>query len=176
MNATVQRLPALTATEIFGEQPGPKTSDAHGRWEVLTDDCESGDGAVSEPYKQKSLDIGPYARFPNKFFGSGMARKIGTSACVLYFAFCENANRNREPSNTFKASDKALASETDLSPRTIRDARIKLFENGLISYTRKPGESYTYTLLRQDLKWLGRSERPRQKRKPRAMAAVRAKL
>jgi len=142
------------------------------------EDMETGattSDAWPEAQKPK-LNIGPWARFPNKFFGSGMARKVGASASVLYFALCENANRDRQPSNTFKASDKALASETDLSPRTIRNARNKLIDNGLISCSRKPGESFTYTLLRQDLKWLKRSKRPRQKRKPRAMAAVRAEL
>jgi hypothetical protein len=139
-------------------------------------DPETG-GAASDAWsnaQKPKLDIGPWARFPNKFFGSGMARNVGTSATVLYIALCENANRNQEPSNTFKASDKALASETGLSPRTMRDARIKLSENGLVSYSREPGQSYTYTLLRQELKWQKRSERPRQQRKPRAMTAARA--
>jgi DNA-binding transcriptional ArsR family regulator len=133
------------------------------------------DKATSEewPETQKpKLDIGPWARFPNKFFGSGMARKVGPSASVLYFALCENANRNRKPSNTFKTSDKALASETGLSPRTMRNVRTKLLENGLVAYSREPGQNYTYTLLRQELKWLRRSERPRQKKRPRAMAVA----
>jgi DNA-binding transcriptional ArsR family regulator len=122
--------------------------------------------------QKPKLDIGPWARFPNKFFGSGMARKVGPSASVLYFALCENANRNREPSNTFKTSDKALASETGLSPRTMRNVRTKLLENGLVAYSREPGQNYTYTLLRQELKWLSRSERPRLKKRPRAMAVA----
>ena len=166
----------LTADEIFRERSEPNPLDAHRRSEVPLADGESGDWPEPEPQRQKSVDIGPFAKFPNKFFGSGMARKIGPSASVLYFAFCENANRNREPSNTFKASDKALASETGLSPRTMRDARIKLVENRLVSCSREPGQSYTYTLLPQELKWLKRSERPRQKRKPRAIAAARVGL
>ena len=127
-----------------------------------------------EHQRERSFDIGPFARFPNKYFGSGIARRVGLSASMLYFALCENANRNRVPSNTFKASDGALASETGLSPRTISKVRIKLFENGLVTYSREPGASYKYTLLRPDLKWLTRAERPRQKRKPRGMAAARA--
>jgi hypothetical protein len=138
------------------------------------DDPETGEDTSHQwPRTQKpKLDIGDWARFPNKFFGSGTGRKVGTSTCVLYFALCETANRNREPSNTFKTSDKRLASETGLSSRTMRDARIRLLENGLVSYSREPGQNYTYTLLRQELKWLKRSERPRQKRKPRAMAVA----
>lgn len=138
-----------------------------------TESSDALSDASPEPQKSK-VEIGHFSKVPNKFFGSGMARKIGPSASVLYFALCENANRNREPSNTFKASDKALASETGLSPRTIRDMRIKLFENGLAEYQREPGQSYTYTLLRQELKWIKLAERLRQKRKPRAMAAARA--
>ena len=166
-------VPALTAKEIFWGRPVPKPPDARGQSEVLTNDGEGGEWSGPQPQKQKSVDIGLWAKFPNKFFGSGMARKVGASASVLYFALCENANR--EPSNTFKASDKALASETDLSPRTIRDARIKLIENGLISCSREPGQSFIYTLLHQKLQWLKRSERPRQKLKPRALAAARVK-
>ena len=138
--------------------------------------AESPSPAEPEPQSAKPFDIGQWARFPNRFFGSGLASRIGTSACVLYFALCEHANRPQPPSNTFKASDKALASDTGLSPRTIRDARIKLLENGLIEYSREPGQSYTYTLLRQELRRLRLAERPRQKRKPRALAVVRAKF
>jgi len=127
-----------------------------------------------EPSRAQPFDIGQWARFPNRFFSSGLASRIGPSASLLYLALCENANRPQPPSNTFKASDRALASETGLSTRTIRDVRITLMENGLIEYAREPGQSYTYTLLRQELKWLNLAERPRQKRKPRAMAATRA--
>ena len=45
-------------------------------------------------------------------------------------------------------------------------------ENGLVDYCREPGRNYTYTLLRQDLKWFKPAERPpRQKKRPRGMAA-----
>lgn len=178
MNVTEPGLSSAPATpwpDVSYERPKPKPLDAHEHLEVQATDDENEDWPEPEPQRQKSFDIGPYARFPNKFFSSGMACKVGTSASVLYFAFCENANRNRKQSNTFKASDKALASETGLSPRTMRDARTKLFENGLVSYSREPGQSYTYTLLRQELKWLKLSERPRKKRRPRAMAATRIK-
>jgi DNA-binding transcriptional ArsR family regulator len=169
------RQTAMTSNGVFGGLEHEPT-DMDRQLEVTPADGEIEDLPETEPQRQKSVDIGLFARFPNRFFSSGMARKIGTSASVLYFAFCENANRNQKPSNTFKASDKALASETGLSPRTIRDARIKLLENGLVSYSRERGQSFTYTLLRQELKWIKLSERPRQKRRPRAMAAVRAKL
>jgi DNA-binding transcriptional ArsR family regulator len=168
--------PDLAADEIFGERPEPKPPDAHGQMGVSPADGEGEnweDLAGPEPSK-KSVNIGLFARFPNTFFSSGMARKLGTAGTVLYIALCEHANR--EPSNTFKASDKTLAWETDLSPRTIRNKRIKLQENGLVQYSREPGQSFTYTLLRQKLQWFKVAERqPREKRRPRAMAAIRAK-
>ena len=131
---------------------------------------EAPSSGVNEPKRVRPLDIGWWTKIPNKFFSSGMACKVGPSASLLYLALCENANRPQPPTNTFKASDKALASETGLSPRTLRDVRIKLVENGLIDYRREPGQCYTYVLLPQKLKWIKLAERPRQKRKPRAMA------
>jgi hypothetical protein len=144
------------------------------------EDTETGTGrsdAGPESQTAKSVDIGLFAKFPNKFFGSGMARKLGPSASLLYIALCENANRNRDRSNTFGARDRDLAWETGLSPRTIRNVRIKLSENRLVEYRREPGQKYTYTLLRQELKWFKPAERPpRQTLRPRGMAAARAKL
>jgi len=163
--------PALEAAEIFGERTQPNSPE--GTAYSGADECE--DSQEPKQPKQARVDIGPFAKFPNKFFSSGMARKVGRSGSLLYFALCENANRYRVPSNTFKASDKALASETGLSPRTMRNVRIKLWENGLVEYSREPGESYTYTLLPQCLKWLKRTERLRHKQQPRAMFARRAK-
>lgn len=120
-----------------------------------------------------TVDIGPFTKVPNRYFGSGIGQTIGPSASVLYFALCEHGNRNS--ANTFKASDRALASETNLSPRTIRNARIRLREYGLISFSRDPGESYTYELLRQEMNWVPLVNRPRQSKMPRAMAASRGK-
>ncbi len=117
------------------------------------------------------VEIGQFTKIPNRFFSSGTASKIGQSASLLYLALCENANRNGE--NTFSASDRALASETGLSPRTIRDARITLAETGLIRSSREPGRSYVYTLLPLELKWVRLENRPRQKQRPRASAVAR---
>lgn len=119
-----------------------------------------------------TLEIGPFTKVPNKYFGSGMGQSVGPSATVLYFALCEHGNRNS--ANTFKASDRALASETSLSPRTIREARIKLLESGLIAFSRDPGESYTYELRRQKMSWVPLANRPRRSKKPRASAVYHA--
>ena len=117
------------------------------------------------------VDIGPFTMIPRRFFGSGMAQKLKPSASLLYLALCEHANR--EPSNTFKTSDRALASETTLGTRTICDARKKLIENKLITCDREEGQSFTYTLLPQSLEWMPLAKRLRQNLKPRALHAVR---
>ncbi len=92
-----------------------------------------------------TVDVGPYTKIPNRFFGSGTAANLGCSASLVYLALLEHANRNS--SNTFKASDRAIASETGLGTRTICNARKRLSERGLISISRPEGQSYTYTVL-----------------------------
>ncbi|MGB9152018.1 MAG: hypothetical protein WCD70_02910 [Alphaproteobacteria bacterium] len=118
-----------------------------------------------------TVEIGPFFKMPNKFFGSGTAQKLGPSGSLLFTALHEHANR--EGANTFKASDKALASETTLSTRTICDARKKLVENNLIACSRENGQSFTYTLSPLTLEWLPLADRPRLKRRPRAIHAAR---
>ena len=120
------------------------------------------------------VEIGPYSKIPSKFFGSGTAANLRPSAALLFLALCEHANRHN--SNTFKASDKALASETYYSPRTICDARKRLVEHRLISCERDNGQSFNYTILAMSLNWIPLVERSRPKRKPRALHASRARL
>ena len=98
------------------------------------------------------VDIGPYTKIPNKFFGSGTAAKLGCSASIVFLALCEHANRAEN--NTVKASDRALASETGLGPRTICDARKRLCECRLISFSRAEGQSYIYTIPKLSLEWV----------------------
>lgn len=119
-----------------------------------------------------SVDIGPYTQIPNKLFGSGTAAILGPSATLLWVALCEHANRNSE--NTFSVSDKSLASDTTLSPRTICDARKVLRERGFLKAERQKGTSYSYTLLPCKLGWVPVKERLREKRKPRALHAKRS--
>lgn len=117
------------------------------------------------------VEIGSFTKIPNKFFGSGTASSLGTSASLLLLALYEHANRNN--SNTFKTSDKALASDTGLGTRTICDARKKLTEHGHILCAREKGQSHKYTIKNLQLKWKRLEERPRQKLKPRALHAAR---
>ena len=116
-----------------------------------------------------SPDIGSFTKIPNKFFGSGTAAKLKTSASLFYIALFEHANRHGH--NQFKASDRALASETGLGTRTICEARKRLAEKGLISHTREKGESYVYTLPKLDFPWMRLADRPRKDCKPRAYHA-----
>ena len=129
-----------------------------------------GSGPVGVKRRQQPVEIGPFTKLPNQLFSSGMARILKPSATVLYAALCETANRHGR-GNTFKTSDKALASETALSPRNICDARKRLLEQGMITVTREKGQSYVYTLTLQSLKWVGLAERPRIKLQPRAYHA-----
>jgi hypothetical protein len=117
------------------------------------------------------VDIGPFSKIPNRLFGSGTAAILGTSATLLFVALCEHANRNS--SNIFSASDRALAADTGLSPRTICEARKALQERSLLSVERMEGRSYSYTLLKRELGWVPVKDRQREKRKPRALHAGR---
>jgi len=118
---------------------------------------------------RQALDIGGYAKFPNRLFGSGMAARLGPSATLIYLALCDHANRKSEMS--FSASDNALAGDTGIAPRTIFNARKKLIEYGLISCEREKGRSHIYTLLKPSWEWKPLKERPRRTLKPRALHA-----
>lgn len=115
------------------------------------------------------VEIGLFSQIPSKFFSSGTASKLGSPASLVLLALCEHANRHG--ANTFKASDKALASETGYGPRTICDARKTLIEQRLVSCSREEGQSHVYTLPAYSFDWVRLEERPRQKRKPRALYA-----
>src|ERR1700759_26469 len=97
------------------------------------------------------VKAGSFSKVPNRFFGSGTASSIGKSASLVYIALWEHANRHGE--NVFKASDKALASETGLGTRTLCNARKRLLEKGLICCSRQDGQSYVYTLPAPSLEW-----------------------
>jgi hypothetical protein len=116
-------------------------------------------GPIPVKRRQQPVDVGPYTQIPNRFFGSNMAARLGPSAGYIYIALCEHANRNS--SITFKASDKALASETTIAPRTICNARKRLIEYGLISCKREKGQSHVYTLLKPSWEWKPLKERQR---------------
>ena len=124
----------------------------------------------TEEKRQGKVEIGLYSMMPRRFFGSGTAASLGPKAALLLLALCENANRNS--GNTFKASDRALASETGYSPRTICEARKRLEERGLISCSRQEGQSYVYTLPAYSFDWTRLEDRPRQKKKSRAIHAT----
>jgi hypothetical protein len=49
------------------------------------------------------VQMGPFSKFPYRFFGSGMAASVGPSAGFIYIALCDHANR--EGDNTFRVSD-----------------------------------------------------------------------
>jgi len=122
----------------------------------------------------RKVEIGLFTKMPSKFFGSGTASNIGPSAALIFLALCEHANRRG--SNTFRASDRALASDTKYGPRTICNARKTLIERGLIECSREEGQSFTYTIPVLDLQWKPLAERPRKPRRPRALHAGQARI
>jgi hypothetical protein len=125
----------------------------------------------SEGQSQGKVKIGLFSMMPRRFFASGTAASIGPSAALLLLALCEHANRNN--GNTFKASDNALAADTGLGTRTICDARKTLSERNLISCLLQKGQSYVYTLPVYEFEWIQLKDRPRKRRKPRAIHAKR---
>ena len=128
---------------------------------------------LSAPQKANGVDVGPrFFMVPGQLFGSGLAQTLGSTATLLYVALWENANRQKRPSNTFGTTVRKLSSETGLGPRTIRDARNRLIEKGLLRCTRGAGEKFEYTLLPQNLKWTPVDERPRALKRPRAMQSM----
>jgi hypothetical protein len=120
------------------------------------------------------VEIGPFSKMPSKFFGSSMAASLGPAASLFFLALCEHANRHEE--NQFKASDRALASETGYSPRKICDARKRLTERGLIFCSRQEGRSFEYTLPVYSFNWVKLENRLRKKHKARALYGSRAAI
>jgi hypothetical protein len=119
----------------------------------------------------KGVDIGLFSMMPKLFFGSGLGAELRVSTGYLFLALCEHANRNG--ANSFTVSDRALAADTGLAPRTICEARKRLVERKLITCVRENGRSFTYTLTKYELPWVAVKERIRAKRKARALHSIR---
>jgi hypothetical protein len=98
---------------------------------------------IYEP--RKNPDVGPYFKVPKGLIQNGIAARIGPSAVTVYVALCEHANYAN--GNVFSTSDRALAAETGVAERTIREVRTRLQSEMLISFTRSLGQSYTYTVI-----------------------------
>jgi hypothetical protein len=120
------------------------------------------------------VEVGPWFKVPKGVFRGGTAGSMGPHATAVYVALCEHANR--KSSNTFSVSDKALASDTGVAERTIREIRTALVEQELITCSRGKGQSYTYVLSAVPIDWVPIKSRPRRKRKPRALQAARLAL
>lgn len=125
--------------------------------------------AAGDAAPRPNPDVGPYFRVPKGLFQNGIAPRLGASAVTVYAALCEHANR--KGANVFSVGDRSLAADTGMGPRTIRDIRTKLRSEGLVSFVREAGNSYTYTLVPVQLAWVPVEDRPRQPKKPRALHA-----
>ena len=114
------------------------------------------------------VEIGPsWYKMPNNLFRSGTAAKVGKMASLMLSALCEFANGEGE--NTFRVSDKQIASVTGIGPRTVCDARKRLIEFGFVECKRDRGQMYTYTLLPQTMRSMRLEDRVRRKDRPRGM-------
>jgi hypothetical protein len=132
-------------------------------------------GAVAK--RAGRVELGPYFIVPKGLIQGGIAGRIGPHATAVYIALCEHANRgNREDQNTFSVSDRALAADTGVAERTIRDIRTKLIEKHLIMCEREAGQSYSYTLLPLTNTFIRIEERPRQIKRRRALHAQKPRL
>ncbi len=122
--------------------------------------------------RTKNPELGPYFAIPKGLFQNGIAVRIGPSAVTIYAALCEQANRKN--GNVVSVSDRSLAAETGVAERTMRDIRAKLISQGLLSFEREPGHSYTYTLFPVKLApRIPVKLRPRQLKRRRALYAPR---
>jgi hypothetical protein len=120
----------------------------------------------------KNPDLGPYFTVPKGLIRNGIAARIGPSAVAVYVALCEHANRVN--GNVVSVSDRAIATETDVAERTIREVRILLQSKGLVYLTRQPGCSYTYNLIPVKVeRSIPVKDSPRPPKKPRAIHATR---
>ena len=115
-----------------------------------------------------TVDFGPFFQVNYRLFSSGLGAKLGPSAGWLYMALCSYANDNL--SMTFSVSNKALARDTGMSPRTIGEAKKILVNHGLIECTMEPGRRVRFTMKKPDLERMTPAARPRAKHKPRGKA------
>lgn len=113
----------------------------------------------------KGVDIGPFFKVPNRFFGSGEAAKLGCSAGWVYIALLDQANR--KGSMTFSVSDGALSADTGLGKSTLREARKRLADAGLVTFRLEPGRSPEYSLSKRSMTWKPVRERKRKTGKAR---------
>ncbi len=86
----------------------------------------------------------PYFSFPQIVIRSGAWSRLRPSAKNLYVAILHEVERRS--TREFSEPDKFFAKLVGLSPRSVRDARTKLVEYGLVKIRRGVGGMYTYTL------------------------------
>lgn len=111
------------------------------------------DSPGGRPRNLAEIWLGPYFTVPKGLFSSGIGASMGPSAIAVYTALCHHLNdsRRREQQHTVAVSDKALAADTGVSERNLRNIRIKLSASQLVKIFREPGQSYRYTL--QSVEW-----------------------
>jgi hypothetical protein len=81
---------------------------------------------------------------PQRLVRSGLLTRLKPAQLCLYVGLLHDSERycTRE----LIRSDQQLTALTGVSPRSLRDARIKLQEHGLIQYQLHPGRRCTYVI------------------------------
>src|ERR1700733_2272223 len=116
------------------------------------------------------IEIGGFTKIPYRLFSSGEAARLTPSVALLLIALFDHANRNR--GLTFRVSDRTLAADTNLAPRTICDGRKRLIERKWLLCSRNPGQSYQYILQIPELVWVPQKARPRGQCRPRGYSKI----
>lgn len=121
----------------------------------------------SRPKEGKSYFPDGYFQMPNRLFSSGKGAGLKPSEGWFYAALCSRNNENSYRAS-FQVADRVLANETGMGVATIRAARERLRDAGLIEFEARRGKMCRYTVLKVDLERVPANERKnRTKRNPR---------
>lgn len=102
-----------------------------------------------------------------KFFGMpqevvrlGIWAKLRPTEAKVYVGLWHESERYR--TRELLRTDRDLQKLAGVSPRALRDARIKLQERGLVRYSGEPGAPYAYTLCDPATQqpWVGDPKQP----------------
>jgi hypothetical protein len=117
--------------------------------------------------ESRSYFPGGFFQMPHRLFSGGKAAELKPSEGWLYAALCSRNNENSYR-KSFRVADRVLADETGMGIATIRAARERLKDLGLIEFEVRPGKMCSYTVLKIALERVPAKERKtRKKRNPR---------
>ncbi len=86
----------------------------------------------------------PFFARPQWVIDAGVWPQLTPSAKDLYVALLHQSQRCS--SLSVRLTDKKIRERVGASSRALRNARTKLFETGMVSFTRAEGAKYVYTI------------------------------